>query len=337
MRASSSTSSSTLGHCDPSDCAPIKQVVYWGRIEGLLSDQTDLQEALNGLGVSDHNHDTVYALLGHSHAFADLALKPTTLSGYGITDAAAIDHNHDGVYSLVGHNHDASYSLLSHTHAFADLTAKPTTLGGYGITDSLPWVDDIVGWGAGHGGFRKPSFFVQENALFGFAGFLSASSANESGQLYFSNKTETRYAAMYLHPTNGSFNLESSDPWRFNLTPNVAGNNLLTTLTGAPILLTIETVAAAAYTFAAADNHKHKRFTNAGATAATVPLNATVAIPVGSRIRCTAAGAGTVTLTPEAGVTLNSRDGALASAGQFAVFEIEKVATDEWDCLGDLA
>lgn len=40
--------------------------------------------------------------------------KPTTLAGYGITDAA----------------------LASHTHAFADLTAKPTTVAGYGITDT---------------------------------------------------------------------------------------------------------------------------------------------------------------------------------------------------------
>jgi hypothetical protein len=36
-------------------------------------------------------------------------------------------------------------------------------------------------------------------------------------------------------------------------------------------------------------------------------------------------------------VTLNSRAAALAGAGQMAVFEIEKVASDEWDVLGDVA
>lgn len=54
-------------------------------------------------------------LANHSHAFSALSDKPTTLAGYGITDAAA----------------------LSHAHSFASLTGKPTTLAGYGITDAV--------------------------------------------------------------------------------------------------------------------------------------------------------------------------------------------------------
>ena len=51
----------------------------------------------------------------HSHTFASLLNKPTTLQGYGITDAASI----------------------SHTHAFSALTNKPTTVDGYGIVDTF--------------------------------------------------------------------------------------------------------------------------------------------------------------------------------------------------------
>ena len=50
----------------------------------------------------------------HTHSFSSLTGKPTTLAGYGITDAAA----------------------SSHTHAFSSLTSVPTTLAGYGITDA---------------------------------------------------------------------------------------------------------------------------------------------------------------------------------------------------------
>jgi hypothetical protein len=39
-----------------------------------------------------------YALAAHTHAFADLTAKPTTLAGYGITDAAALVHTHDDRY-----------------------------------------------------------------------------------------------------------------------------------------------------------------------------------------------------------------------------------------------
>lgn len=51
----------------------------------------------------------------HSHSFASLLNKPTTLQGYGITDAASI----------------------SHTHAFSQLRDKPTTIDGYGIVDTF--------------------------------------------------------------------------------------------------------------------------------------------------------------------------------------------------------
>ena len=51
----------------------------------------------------------------HSHSFASLTQRPTTLQGYGITDAASI----------------------SHTHAFSALTNKPTTVDGYGIIDTF--------------------------------------------------------------------------------------------------------------------------------------------------------------------------------------------------------
>ena len=55
----------------------------------------------------------------HTHPYTELTAMPTTLLGYGITDAytkAEVD---------------------AHDHAFADLTATPTTLAGYGITDAF--------------------------------------------------------------------------------------------------------------------------------------------------------------------------------------------------------
>lgn len=95
----------------------------WGEITGTLADQTDLQAALDGkadaLGVDDSYvtdaektklsnlsgtntgdqdlsgyatvvyADATYAAISHTHTFASLTSKPTTLSGYGITDGQA--------------------------------------------------------------------------------------------------------------------------------------------------------------------------------------------------------------------------------------------------------
>ena len=96
-----------------------------------------------------------YALSTHTHTFASLTSKPTTISGYGITDAYTKKES-DGKYAtkattLSGYGiTDAytktesdkkyqpvgNYSSAGHTHTFASLTSKPTTLSGYGITDA---------------------------------------------------------------------------------------------------------------------------------------------------------------------------------------------------------
>ena len=61
-------------------------------------------------------------------AFSDLTGKPTTIAGYGITDALQLGTS--STTALAGDT-----ALFS--GAFADLTSKPTTLAGYGITDAL--------------------------------------------------------------------------------------------------------------------------------------------------------------------------------------------------------
>lgn len=58
-------------------------------------------------------------IAAHTHTFASLTSKPTTIGGYGITD-----------FNSLG---DARWSLSGHVHTFASLTSKPTSFSGYGI------------------------------------------------------------------------------------------------------------------------------------------------------------------------------------------------------------
>jgi trimeric autotransporter adhesin len=54
--------------------------------------------------------------------FANVASKPTTLSGYGITDAYPLSGNPSGFITGI---------------SFANVSSKPTTISGYGITDAI--------------------------------------------------------------------------------------------------------------------------------------------------------------------------------------------------------
>ncbi len=74
-----------------------------------------------------------YATASHTHTFASITSKPTTVSGYGITDAAT----------------------TSHTHAFASLTSKPTTVAGYGITDAASASNTFVTSGSNNSIFNS--------------------------------------------------------------------------------------------------------------------------------------------------------------------------------------
>jgi len=95
---------------------------------------------LLGLGIADGTNGQALKTDGAgnfsfgdvSSTFADLTGKPTTIAGYGITDALAL-----GTSSTTALAGDTSIP----DGTFASLTSKPTTLAGYGITDGYANTD----------------------------------------------------------------------------------------------------------------------------------------------------------------------------------------------------
>lgn len=97
------------------------------------------------------------------------------------------------------------------------------------------------------------------------------------------------------------------------------------------------TQAGTAYTAAPGDAGGYIQFTNAAPIAFTIPPASAVAFAIGTVITAEQNGAGVVTLTAGAGVTLRSRGTLAATAGQYAVAQVKKVATDIWTIIGDVA
>lgn len=106
-----------------------------------------------------------------------------------------------------------------------------------------------------------------------------------------------------------------------------------TVVTNTNFALTVSNEFTSAYILSAIDVWAHRRIYSA--TAATLTITPAHGFAQGDRCRFTQTGAGQVTIVP-GGVTINSRDGALKSAGQFAVFELECVGSSEFDVLGDV-
>ncbi len=97
----------------------------------------------------------------------------------------------------------------------------------------------------------------------------------------------------------------------------------------------INTQSGTSYTLVIGDTTKCVRMTNAAANTVTIPANASVAYPVGTRIYVEQAGAGqtTIAITSD---TLNSKSGNVDLAAQYTKVELHKVASTTWDMFGDL-
>jgi hypothetical protein len=93
----------------------------------------------------------------------------------------------------------------------------------------------------------------------------------------------------------------------------------------------------ASYTLAVADAGKVIEMNVASANNLTIPLNSSVAIPIGTTIDIVQYGAGQTTLVPTSGVTVRSKEGALKLTGQYSAVSLYKRGTNEWVAMGDLS
>lgn len=91
------------------------------------------------------------------------------------------------------------------------------------------------------------------------------------------------------------------------------------------------------YTVVLADDGKLVTCDNAAAIALTIPPNSTAAFGIGTQINIMQLGAGQVTITAGAGVTLRSAGSKLKTNAQYAVATCCKIATDTWVVVGNLS
>jgi hypothetical protein len=98
--------------------------------------------------------------------------------------------------------------------------------------------------------------------------------------------------------------------------------------------LTLNAQTGTTYTFVLADNGKLVTLDNASAITVTVPANSSVAYATGAIINLQQIGAGQVTVTGAAGVTINGTG--TNTRAQWSAASLIKTATDTWTLIGDV-
>lgn len=92
------------------------------------------------------------------------------------------------------------------------------------------------------------------------------------------------------------------------------------------------------YTLSLTDSGELIEINSGSANTLTIPLNSTVAFPIGTSINIVQYGSGQTTLAGESvGVTIRSKENKLKLTGQYSAVSLYKRGTDEWVAIGDLA
>ena len=167
----------------------------------------------------------------HSHSFADIKNKPTTLGGYGIQDVYTATYM-DGLLNekvgsntitragLVDGDKQRPYflstaapglvllALADHSHSFADLKNKPTTLGGYGIQDvyTATYMDGLLAQRVGADSITGAGF-INGNQR---APYFRATASGDIVRLAASADTHTMDS--FMKPVSGQWVLLNGSP-----------------------------------------------------------------------------------------------------------------------------
>jgi hypothetical protein len=91
------------------------------------------------------------------------------------------------------------------------------------------------------------------------------------------------------------------------------------------------------YTLVLSDAGKIIEMNLAGANNLTVPLDSSVAYPIGTEIQVLQYGAGQTTIVATGGVTLRSKSGQLKIGNQYTGVTLVKVGTNEWYVIGNVS
>jgi hypothetical protein len=105
----------------------------------------------------------------------------------------------------------------------------------------------------------------------------------------------------------------------------------------ATAMIAINAQTGTTYTTVLADDGKLITADNASPIALTIPPASSVAYGIGTQINIMQLGAGQVTITAGAGVTLQSAGSKLKTNAQYAVATCAKIASDTWVVVGNLS
>jgi hypothetical protein len=243
---------------------------------------------------------------------------PTTLAGYGITDAV----NNFGAQSIAGAKQFNGAVLLTGSSGVKQANPKweyqteTATRRWRNIYNATDATDGTFSWDKWNGStwVTIASFDTSASNL-----FIGANAVWHAGNLTPYTDSAARAAVITTAITNG------------DTTHSPSGDAVFDALAlKLDTALGINIVTSAPYTLVMSDANKSVRMNIASANVCTFPPNSDVPFPIGTEIWVEQANTGTTTVLPGAGVTFRGAGAAYSPSAQYGVVCFLKTNTDTW-------
>lgn len=296
----------------------ISSAVAWGGVTGTLSNQTDLQTALDG------KVDENTAITGATKTKITYDAKGLVTAGADATTADIADSTNkryvtDAQLTIIGNTSGTNTGDNATNSQYSGLaTSKQDTLvSGTNIktvnSTSLLGSGDVAVQETLVSGTNIKT--VNSTSLLG-SGNISVAPASgiDATAIADGSVTSTEFQYINSLTSNAQTQIDSKT------------NKLITT-----------NRQTASYTLVLSDADKLVEMNVATANNLTIPLNSSVAFSTGTQILLAQYGAGQTTIVATSGVTVRSNGGKLKLNAQYSGATLIKIASDEWYLFGDIA
>jgi hypothetical protein len=280
----------------------ISSAVAWGGITGTLSDQTDLQTAL------DLKVDENAAITGATKTKITYDAKGLVTAGADLS-AGDLPTGIDAAKISTGLISNAEFDYLN------------------GLTDNIQ--TQLTG---------KQDVLVSATNI----KTINSTSVLGSGNIAVEPTITATTSADYYRGDKTFATLNKTAVGLGNVDNTTDANKPVSTATQTALdaktnKLIVTNRQTASYTLVLGDADKLVEINNASANNLTVPLNSSVAYPTGTQILLAQYGAGQTTIVATSGVTVRSNGAKLKLNAQYSGATLIKIDTNEWYLFGDIA